>query len=82
MSKKLTEELIDFLYSFDVFLCCDQPATCPKCSSRTNILADVRIEQNEKLKINENIIMQLNECPNEQCKYTFVLESDLDIDNS
>ena len=76
MSEILINKLKDHLYSFDVFLCCDQPATCPKCGSRTNIFGDVRIEQKEK-----STTIQLNECPNEQCKYIFVLESDSDIDN-
>lgn len=46
------------------FLMTDQPATCPKCGARTEILSE---------EVVEGIIMQQQLCMNGNCKYSFSL---------
>ncbi len=48
----------------DFFLMTDQPATCPKCGARTEMLSE---------EVVEGIIVQQHLCLNGSCKYSFKL---------
>jgi hypothetical protein len=47
----------------EIFINSDQPTTCPKCSSRTEIIVD-------------NITSQHHKCLNIECSFEFILEFD------
>lgn len=48
----------------DLFLMTDQPATCPKCGARTEILSE---------DVVEGIVVQQHLCMNRRCEYAFNL---------
>ncbi|CAN5293694.1 hypothetical protein BH09BAC2_BH09BAC2_03830 [soil metagenome] len=52
-----------------IFIYSDQPVTCPKCGVRTEIILDLShtIQQTQIHKCNDN------------CKFQFVLQADLNI---
>jgi len=49
------------------FLMNDQPATCPYCGSRTDIVFDLSHSMAKT---------QIHECPDKKCKTIFVMEDD------
>ena len=49
----------------EIFIGTDQPATCPKCGNRTEIL-------------NDKINYQHHKCPSENCNFEFILEFEED----
>jgi len=51
----------------DVFIMGDQPTTCPKCGSRTEILSEI-LDYPAKI--------QYHKCLSVDCKYTFIQEED------
>ena len=52
----------------DIYFYSDQPTTCPKCGTRTEIFLEM-----------ENIEhIQLHKCPSVQCSYEFLIEDDLE----
>ena len=53
----------------EVYSFTDQPATCPKCGSRTEITIDL-IDLPEKT--------QLHKCRSIDCGFEFVMEEDLE----
>ncbi len=52
--------------SLETYILSDQPCTCPKCGVRTEILADFYKTKNQT---------QIHQCPNDRCKFEFVLET-------
>jgi len=54
----------------EVIICTDQPVTCAKCSSRTEITLDLS-------HINNHV--QVHQCLNHLCKNQFVVESDKEL---
>jgi hypothetical protein len=57
-----------FINNAEVYLFSDQPATCPICGSRTDIIFEEQCSIEKK---------QVHECLNSSCKYEFVLEEDI-----
>ena len=56
----------DFNY---VFLCGDQPTTCPKCGVRTDILLDMS---------HTRYGTQIHLCENDRCNFMFVQIEDIE----
>ena len=56
----------------EVFIYSDQPTTCPKCGSRSEIILDLSHTKD---------VVQIHKCPNLKCEYEFVMQYDLDFDN-
>lgn len=54
----------------EVIICTDQPVTCTKCGSRTEITLDLS-------HINNSV--QVHQCLNYLCKNQFVVESDKEL---
>jgi len=54
-----------FLIMLDIYIMTEQPVTCPKCGSRTDILSE---------EVDEKIIYQICECRNLHCSYSFIEE--------
>lgn len=52
----------------DIHLYSDQPTTCPKCGSRTEILFEFLNEQNTQLHL----------CRVINCQHKFYIEEDID----
>lgn len=61
--------MIDFQ---EVYIRSEQPTTCPKCSSRTEILMDLSHTKDET---------EIHKCLNPSCKEKFVVQYDADFDN-
>lgn len=57
----------------EVFIYSDQPTSCPKCDSRTEIILDLSHTMDET---------QIHKCLNKKCEYEFVMQYDIDFDNS
>ncbi|MEN2414240.1 hypothetical protein [Flavobacterium mesophilum] len=47
----------------EIFLSSDQPATCPKCGNRTEILKEFKLSQKHT-------------CLSKECNFEFILEFD------
>lgn len=56
----------------EIYIQTSQPNTCPKCSSRTDILLDLSHTTDET---------QIHKCMNPSCKEEFVVQYDTDFDN-
>ena len=56
----------------EVYIFSDQPTTCPKCNSRSEIILDLSHTKNQT---------QINKCANNKCEFEFVMEYDIDFDN-
>jgi len=54
----------------EIFLFSDQPATCYRCGSRTEIIIDL---------INSPKRTQYHQCLSNICKFTFILEEDIEM---
>jgi hypothetical protein len=54
----------------EILIISDQPTTCPKCGSRTEITLDLS-------HINNHV--QVHQCLNYLCKNQFVVESDKEL---
>ncbi len=52
----------------DIYLYSDQPTTCPKCGSRTEILFESLNEQNTQLHL----------CHNIDCQHIFYIEEEIE----
>ena len=59
--------MIDFK---EVIVCTEQPVTCTKCGSRTEITLDLSHINNQ---------VQVHQCLNYLCKNQFVVESDKEL---
>lgn len=59
--------MIDFK---EVLVCTEQPVTCSKCGSRTEIILDLS-------HINNNT--QVHQCLNDLCENKFVVESNIEF---
>jgi hypothetical protein len=59
--------MIDFK---NVFAYSDQPTTCPKCGSRSEIILDLSHTKNQ---------VQVHQCLNAKCQNQFVVEEDYDL---
>ena len=55
-----------------VYIYSDQPTTCPKCGSRTEIILDLS---------HTNGQTQIHKCPFETCEFEFVMQYDIDFEN-
>jgi len=55
---------------FEVYIYTDQPTTCPKCGSRTEIV--LTLDQTPEHT-------QYHKCSFESCNYEFIIEEDLDL---
>jgi hypothetical protein len=53
----------------EVFICSDQPTTCPTCGARTDIVLDLH-HTKEKT--------QIHKCLSINCGFEFVMENDLE----
>jgi hypothetical protein len=49
------------MVELEIFLASDQPTTCPKCGTRTEIINDLETSQ-------------LHECASKECSFRFILE--------
>ncbi len=56
----------------EVYIFNDQPTTCPKCGSMTDITLDL-FQTKDKI--------QINKCLNMNCRYEFIMKFDIDFDN-
>ncbi len=54
----------------EVFIYSDQPTTCPKCSARTEIILDLSHTKDQT---------QIHVCINENCRFAFVMEYDVEL---
>jgi hypothetical protein len=54
--------MIDFN---NIYLISEQPQTCPKCGTRTDVILDLSHTKNQT---------QIHECLSVNCKFTFVTE--------
>lgn len=61
--------MIDFR---NVYIYTEQPTTCPKCSSRTDVIVDFPHTKDQT---------QIHKCLNPVCEETFVVQYDEDFDN-
>lgn len=61
--------MIDFQ---EVYIRSEQPTTCPKCSSRTEMLADLSHAKDET---------EIHICLNSRCQEEFVVQYDISFDN-
>jgi hypothetical protein len=61
------------MYNFsEVYIYSDQPTTCPKCGSRTEII----------ISLSDTIEhTQFHKCNVEGCNYEFVMQEDIEITN-
>ncbi len=56
----------------ETFIYSDQPTTCPECGVRSEIIVDLSHTKDQT---------QVHKCPNEKCKFEFVMQYDSDFDN-
>ncbi len=56
----------------EVYIYSDQPTTCPKCGSRSEILLDFSHTKNKT---------EVHFCTDKNCKYKFVMQYDEEMDN-
>jgi hypothetical protein len=61
--------MIDY---FDVYIFSDQPATCPICGSRSEIILDLSHTKDKT---------QIHKCPNQKCEFEFVMQYDKEFEN-
>lgn len=60
------------MYDFnEVFIMTDQPVTCPKCGSRTEMVLSLELKPEKS---------QFHQCNFANCQYKFIVEEDLDIE--
>ena len=53
---------------FEIYFYGDQPSTCPKCGSRTEIIFDLSHSKNQS---------QVHQCPG--CNFEFAMQSDTEL---
>ena len=56
----------------DIYIYSDQPTTCPKCSSSTEIVFDLS---------HTNNMTQIHFCHYYNCKFQFIMQYDEDFEN-
>lgn len=56
----------------EVFIYSDQPATCPECGTRTEIILDLSHIKNQT---------QIHQCLNKKCAFEFVMQHDVNFEN-
>ncbi len=57
---------------FEVYIFSDQPTTCPKCGSRSDIILDLS---------HTNSKTEIHFCLLKNCNYEFIMQFDEDFDN-
>ena len=56
----------------EIYINSDQPTTCPKCGSRSEIVSDFSHTKDKT---------EIHLCTKEKCEYQFIMQHDEDFDN-